>query len=194
MVDNVITPEFRVSFPSLFTATLPKDAEAGQKPKFSVTMLFAKDADLTALKKAAEQAIIEKWGADKAKWPKNMRSPFRKQEEMTDKEGKMRDGCVEGAIFIRASANQDRKPGVVGPNPKVKIEDESEVYAGCYGRAQVRAFAYDTKGNRGVSFGLQNFQKTRDGEPIGGRTRAEDAFEPVAGAEGSGGDADSVFG
>lgn len=193
MVDSLITPEFRVSYPALFKPSKPKDAPETQEPKYMVTMLFPKGADLTALKKAAEQTLIEKFGADKGKWPKNMRNPFRDQGEVTDNDGKLREGYVEGAVFIRASAKQ--KPGIVGPDAKTRIEDESDVYGGCWGRAQVRPFYYDVSGNKGVSFGLQNFQKTRDGESLGGRIKPEDAFEPVAGSESTGNSsADSVFG
>ncbi|GAY71780.1 ssDNA-binding protein, partial [Streptococcus canis] len=31
-------------------------------------------------------------------------------------------------------------------------------------------------GNKGIACGLNNLQKLRDGEPLGGRTRAEDDF------------------
>ncbi|PWG75044.1 hypothetical protein DF186_14750, partial [Enterococcus hirae] len=47
----------------------------------------------------------------------------------------------------------------------------------------IRPFTYDVSGNRGVAFGLQNVQKLRDGDPLGGRTKPEDDFEPMPGAE-----------
>jgi hypothetical protein len=77
--------------------------------------------------------------------------------------------------------------------------DETEVYSGAWYRAQVRAFAYENAGNKGVSFGLQNVQKLRDDDPLGsGRIPASKAFEPVdvpAGATGgSGKTATSIFG
>ena len=59
------------------------------------------------------------------------------------------------------------------------IIEEKDFYPGCYARATVRAFAYDQAGNRGVAFGLQNIQKLADGEPLGGRTKPHDDFEPV---------------
>ncbi len=54
-----------------------------------------------------------------------------------------------------------------------------EVYAGMYAIATLRPFVYDVNGNRGVSFGLQNIQILRDGEPLDGRMRPEQEFEAV---------------
>ena len=177
MSDNVMTPKFRVSFPNVFRPQINK-MNPGAEPKYTLTMLFEKDADLSALKKAAGDAVIEKWGADKTKWPKNLRNPFRDQG---DKEF---EGYEPGAIFITATSKQ--RPGLVDQKLQDIIE-EKDFYPGCYARATVRAFTYDNNGNRGVSFGLQNIQKLADGEPLGGRTRPSDDFEPVGDAAGASG-------
>jgi hypothetical protein len=42
-----------------------------------------------------------------------------------------------------------------------------EFYSGCYGNISINFFPYNTLGN-GVSAGLQNIQKTADGESLGG--------------------------
>lgn len=166
---KVKTPEFRVSYPNVFRAKSFQNQEA----KFSVVMLFPKKTDLSSLKKAAENAAIEKWGADRKKWPKVMKSPFRDgDEERADTKG------YKDAIFITASSKQ--KPGVVNQKrERIEETDEPGFYAGCYARAVLIAFAYDTAGNRGVSFSLQNLQKLRDGEPFTGRKAAEDEFDEV---------------
>ena len=178
---NVMTPKFRASFANVFRPG--KAMEDGQEPKYGVMMLFDKDADLSALKAAAQQAVVDEWGADKAKWPKNLRSPFRDQGE---KDG---EAFVAGAMFVTATSKQ--KPGLVDQRNQ-PIIDESEFFSGCYARATVRAFAYDKAGNRGVAFGLQNVQKLADGEPLGGaRVAAEKEFEPVE--TGGGTDATSLF-
>jgi hypothetical protein len=44
-------------------------------------------------------------------------------------------------------------------------------------RAQLRAFSYDSNGNKGVSFALNNIQKLGDGERLDNRQAATDAFE-----------------
>jgi hypothetical protein len=174
MAEKVITPEFRVSFANVFQPAKPMAGATGD-PKYGVTMLFPKGCDLSAMKKAAKAAAVEKWGADETKWPKNLRLPFRDQGE------KEFEGFVPGAIFVAATSKQ--KPGLVGPDMQDIIEPR-DFYSGCYARASVNAFAYDQAGNRGVAFGLNNIQKLRDGDPLGGRSRPTDDFEPVAGAGG----------
>ncbi len=52
----------------------------------------------------------------------------------------------------------------------------------CYARRSQRCdsltfFAYNTNGSKGIAAGLGNVQKLRDGEPLGGRSRAEDDFD-----------------
>lgn len=175
---NVITPEFRVSFPNLFK---PRLNELSKQEEYSVVALFKKDADLKVLRDAAQAAVEKKWGKDPAKWPKKMKTPFRDQgERAKEVDGKtvLPAAHEEGAIFLNLKSKM--KPGVVDQTGKNEITDETQIYAGCYARAVVSCYAYDQAGNRGVSFGLQHVQKLRDGEALGGRVRLEDAFEPVA--------------
>lgn len=178
METTVITPKFRVSYPSVIEA---RENKLSGKEEYSLTALFPKGTDLSALEKAVKAAAQKKWGADPKKYPKNLRLPFRKQEEkakVDDETGEtsMPDGHEAGAIFINLKS--PKKPGLIGPSKK-KIEDETEFYAGCWARAQVNAYAYEVRGNAGISFGLQNVQKVGEGEPLSGRMRAEDAFTAV---------------
>ena len=176
MSEKATTPVGRVSYPNVFRA---HQSELSGKLEYSVVLVFGPDADLSALKKAAQNAIVEKWGADKAKWPANLRSPLRRCEDRA-KEGVLPEGYPEGGTFITIKSNQ--APGLVDGNLQSIIE-ERDFYAGCYARATVAAYAYDVTGNRGVSFGLRNLQKTGEGEPISGRTAPEDDFQAVAGAK-----------
>lgn len=162
-----MTPKFRVSYPAVFEA---KAYEEGQAPKYSLVMLFDKKADLKELKRAAENAAMEKFGP-KEKRPKNFRMPFRDgDEDRSDTPG------YENSIFVTASSKQ--RPGVVDQQ-RTQLISEEDFYAGCYARATLIAFAYDTKGNKGVSFSLQNVQKLADGEKFSGRKNAEDEFDSV---------------
>ena len=165
-ITKCLTPEFRVSFPAVFQ---PKTFE-GQEPKYRIVMLFDKKTDITPLKKLAADAVNKKW-PDKSKRPKFKHNPFRDgDEEKAGIEG------YAGKIFIGASSKL--QPGVVDQR-KNQIMTEDEFYAGCYARATLTAYAFDTAGNTGVAFGLQNVQKLRDGEPFSGRTKAEDDFDMV---------------
>lgn len=183
MAENVITPKFRVSYPNVFAA---KKNDLNGKDEYSLVALFAPGEDLSTLKAAAKAAIVEKWGADQSKWPSNLKSPFRDQGEK-EKSGVMPDGYVKGATFITLKSNQ--KPGLVDGNRQAII-DPSAFYAGCYARASVRFFAYDQKGNRGVSCSLQNLQKMGEGESLSGRVSAEAEFSPVEGSGAGSNDAD----
>lgn len=174
---NLLTPEFRVSFPNVFK---PRKNDLNNKDEYSVVALFAKGADLTKLKIAYDEAVKEKWG-DKP--PKTLRKPFRNQGDRAkeNEQGKMvlPQGYEDGAIYINLKSNH--KPGVV--NQKVEpIIEETEFYAGCYARATINAVAYEMKGNAGVSFYLQNIQKTKEGQPFGNLTKPEDDFAPIENA------------
>lgn len=179
---NIITPKARMSFPNLFVA---KAFEAGDKPKYNLSLLIPPGSDLSLLEKAAADAAGEEWGST---IPKGLKSPF------LDAGSKESTAQFEGWTLIRVSAIS--KPGIVGPSAK-NVTDESEVYAGRWCVASLRPFCYEFKGSKGVSFGLQNVQLLDHDEPIGGRARAEDEFSPVPGAVAAvkgGASADAVFG
>lgn len=164
---NILTPTFRASFAFIDKPQPPMNGQGDAK--YKVTMLFDKEsADLSELSAAAKQAIADKWGDNP---PKNLKNPFRDGAEKEHL-----DGYSADVIFVTASSG--RPPGVVGPDAK-RING-AEIYSGCYARARVNAFAYDTAGNRGVAFGLQHIQKVADGEAFGaGAGNPEDAFEAV---------------
>lgn len=178
---NILTPEGRFSYASLFVARLPKDAQPGAKAKYQCTLLFKPGEDLSILADEFKRVMTEKFGTSD-KWPKKVKSPFLKQDDFDGPE------YTPGGFMIRC--NSTRKPGVVDARAQ-QIEDESQVYSGCYGRLTVRAYYYDQAGNKGVSFGLQNAQKTRDGDPLGGGgsspTDEFDAFgdDPMGGSTAS---------
>lgn len=172
---KAITPPFRCAFPHVFE---PHSGFENQEKKFSVTMLFDKNTDLNqpmkdgyvSLRQAVYNAAVEKWGP-KEKWPKNLRFPFRDGNEKPDLQG------YQGAIFCSASSKQ--KPQVVDQKLAPLVKEDDLFYGGCYARAEVVAFAYDQMGNKGVSLGLNNIQKLRDGDRFSGRKNASDVFDAV---------------
>jgi hypothetical protein len=167
------TPKGQVSFPHLFEKEKFEDNE----PKFSVTLCFPKDTDLSKLKQMAKKAVEETWPVKK---PRGLKSPF-KDGDAVDENGDLKypyDG-YEGCIVLKCSSKYD--VGVVDKN-KMPITDPDEVYGGCYGRAFVQAAAYDLKSSKGVTFYLVHFQKLEDcpeDERFGNgkRTSAQDAFD-----------------
>jgi hypothetical protein len=200
----MLTPEFRVSHPKVFSA---EKNDLNGEMEYSLVALFSKGADLSEMKKAAEQVLADKFGSDKAKWPTGLRNPFRDQKEKTAKNKQtgqvildtagnpqLQVGCEAGAIFVNMKSNaKNGRPGVVDQSVQPIIEPHA-FYSGCYARASVNPYYYDKKGNRGVAFGLNNVQKTRDGEPLGGRAAPAADFQPIAGAASAGASgAKSVF-
>ena len=163
-----MTPKARVSFPHVFEAHAMAE---GQEKKFSCVFLFDKKTDLAPLKKAAHNAAVEKWGGDKTKWPKNLKQPFRDGDEKSDLKG------YAGTIYVTATSK--KRPGVVAADAQTPLTDDVDFYPGCYARATLIAFAYDTNGNKGVSFSLQNIQKLGDGEKFSGRKAASEEFDAV---------------
>lgn len=178
---RVITPEAQISYPNIF--------QPNEKGKYTASLVFAPGTDLTALKKAAMEVVLEKFGEKKGvemikkgivKIEGGAHHTFR-----TDAEAK---GYPEGSVFINVSSR--KKPGVVsifpGPDGRpLPITNEEEIYPGAVVIASVNPYWYDVDGNKGVAWGLNNIQKRRDGERLDGRQAAEDEFEadPNAQAE-----------
>lgn len=163
---KVITGEARMSYAHLLE---PYAFEEGQTPKYSVTILVPKtDKQTIAKVKAAQDAAIEQGKTSKwhGKVPSNLRRCIKDGDEMDQPE------CA-GMWVIRASSKN--RPGIVDGdlNP---IIDPTEIYSGCWGRFSITLFPYSAVGNNGISAGLNNVQKTRDDESLGGFSRPEDDF------------------
>ena len=152
----------------------PKSINGG-KPKYSVSLIIPKSDTATIDKiKAAIRAAYEE-GESKLKGNgkfvpalEDLKTPLRDG----DKERKG-DDAYANSYFI--NANSDLAPGIVDAN-RQPILERSEVYSGVYGRASINLYAFNSNGNKGIACGLNNLQKIRDGEPLGGKSRAEDDF------------------
>lgn len=178
---KVTTPEFRASFPFVFKPRFNKEKPT-EEGKFGIAMLFRVEADsakpdekvvdIRPLVAAATAAAVAQWGADKTKWPKSLKWPFRKGEEKDHL-----DGYGKGVIAVGATSKQ--QPGIVYQDGKTLLVDPKDFYPGVYGRATIVAFAYDRSDSKGVTFGLRNLQKIRDGKMLGGNAKPEDDFTPI---------------
>lgn len=163
---KVVTGKVRLSYVNLFT---PRVGPNGGDAKYSVCVLIPKTDKATLDKvKAAIEAAKE---AGKANWggkiPAGVKTPLRDGDTERD------SAEYKGHYFINANSKQ--KPGVVDAQLNA-VMDASEVYSGAYGRVSLNFYAYNQSGNKGVGAGLQNVQKLADGEPLSGRSRAEDDF------------------
>lgn len=168
-MSKVITgPKTRFSYANVFTAKANSNGEL----KYSVSLIIPKsDKDtLQKISAAMKEAYAE--GKDRlgmgAPTYEALKKPLRDGD--AERPG---DPAYANAYFINANSNQ--KPGVVDKdcNP---IMDQSEFYSGCYGRASINFFTYNSKGNKGIGCGLNHVQKLKDGEALGGRASAESDF------------------
>lgn len=163
---KVVTGKVRFSYANVWE---PKSINGGDE-KYSVSLIIPKSDKKTIadIKAAIEQA--KKDGASKfgGKVPANLKLPLRDGDvDRAD------DEAYKDCYFI--NANSKDRPGVVDKNVKA-ILDPNELYSGCYGRASITFYAFNQNGNKGIACGLQNIQKLSDGEPLSGRSRAEDDF------------------
>ena len=147
----------------------------GGTPKFSVSLLIPKSDTVTVNKiKAAIEAAYREGEA-------KLKGNGKTVPPLTAIKTPLRDGDAErpddpayaGHYFL--NANSATAPGIVDADCQ-PILTRSEVYSGVYGRASISFYAFNSSGNRGVACGLNNLQKIRDGEPLGGRASAESDF------------------
>ena len=168
---KVITGVCRLSYANIWQA---KSINGGA-PKYSASVLIPKSDTKTVAKvKAAIQAAYEegegklKGNGKTAPSLSSLKTPLRDGDtERPD------DEAYAGHWFINANSNT--APGVVDAN-REPIYDTSEIYSGVYARVSLSFYAFNSNGNRGIACALQNIQKVRDGEALGGKSKAEDDF------------------
>ena len=169
---KIVTGVCRLSYANIWQA---KSINGGA-PKFSTSVLIPKSDTKTVAKvKAAIQAAYEE-GESKLKGNSksvptlaSLKTPLRDGDiERPD------DAAYAGHWFLNANSNT--APGVVDAS-REPIYDTSEIYSGVYARVSLVFYAFNSNGNRGIACGLQNIQKVRDGESLGGKAKAEDDFD-----------------
>lgn len=159
---------------SYVNAWEPKSINGGA-PKYSVSLIIPKSDTKTLEKiRAAIQAAYEEVQS-------KLKGNGRSVPALSALKTPLRDGDAErpddeayaNSYFV--NANSGTAPGIVDAD-RNPILERSEVYSGVYGRASINFYAFNSNGNKGIACGLNNLQKIRDGEPLGGKSRAEDDF------------------
>lgn len=165
---KVITGIVRFSYLHVWE---PAKIEGSEDEKYGVSLIIPKNdtETLNNIKKAIEAAKEagknSKFGG---KIPANLKLPLRDGD--IDRED---DENYANCYFI--NANCKIQPGLVNKNGQ-RITDSTELYSGCYGRASITFYAFNSNGNKGIACGLNNLMKVKDGEALGGRSMAEDDF------------------
>ena len=164
---KIMTNEVRFSYAHLTEAV----SVNGGEPRYSASIIIPKSDTETyeVMQKAIENAVqagIEKFG----KGFKNAKTHYPIHDSDTEKP---EDSAYADSWYVNVSNKQ--APGIVGPDRKA-IEDDTEIYSGMYGRVTINFYPYSVSGS-GISASLQNVQKLRDGEPLGGvKASAADDF------------------
>ena len=159
---------------SYVNAWEPKSINGGT-PKYSVSLIIPKSDTKTVAKIKTAIEAASKEGEAKLKGNSRTVPP------LTAIKTPLRDGDIErpddaayaGSYFL--NANSGTAPGIVDAECQPILE-RSEIYSGVYGRASVSFYAFNSNGNRGIACSLNNLQKIRDGEHLGGKASAEDDF------------------
>lgn len=153
----------------------PKAVNGGT-PKYSVSLIIPKSDTITIEK--IKNAIKAAYDDGQSKLKGNGKSvPALSVLKTPLRDGDLErpdDDAYKNSYFI--NANSASAPGIVDAD-RQPIIDRSEVYSGVYGRASINFYAYNANGNKGIACGLNNLQKIKDGEPLGGKSRAEDDFD-----------------
>jgi hypothetical protein len=191
------TPEVRFGqFPKFFEKGLANDkGDSFYECDLLISPEQQKTPEYAGLVAAAKAAMKEKFPSGA---PEGARSPFRKASaKQRTKDGSSYYPEEDFPGYVMLSVKSKNQPGVVGATVDpatgklVKLET-GDITGGDYGRVTVHPFAYSVKGNAGVSFWMNNVQKTRSGDPLGGGgARADDDFAPVGDAAGA--DVDAMF-
>lgn len=166
------------SYANLFK---PRAVDPKDEPKYSLSLLFSKNAtgpekkSLEELNKMVEFVAVQKWGPNYRKTIPKFKHP-------------LRDGDVDkpdhkeyvGKMFANASSK--RAPGIVDRQLK-PVTTEDEAYSGCQFVVSVNVYAFEVKGNKGVALGLNNVLVFAKGERIDGRKEAAADFAEYSDGE-----------
>lgn len=169
---KVVTgPNTRWSYANVWE---PKSINGGT-PKYSVSLIIPKSDTKTVAKINA--AIEAAYHDGEAK----LRGTGKSVPALSVLKTPLRDGDAErpnDAVYADSyfmNTNSTTPPGIVNSDCQ-RILERSEVYSGVYGRASVSFYAFNSNGNKGIACSLNNLQKIRDGEPLGGKASAEADF------------------
>ena len=179
---HVVTGKVRLSYVHLFQPYVNPN-NPGAEPKYSTTILLPKSDVATkqridaAINAAIEAGIASKWNGVR---PPQIAICVHDGDGVRPSDGMpFGDECKGHWVF---TASSKQPPQVVDTSIQ-PILNQSEIYSGIYARVSVQFFPYANSGKKGIGCGLGNVQKLEDGEPLGGRTTAEDDFGDTAVAQ-----------
>ena len=170
---KVITNKVRLSFVHVLE---PHAMEEGQEKKYSTMLLIPKDDKETInYMKQAIKAAYEAAKSDKLKGVKfdKLKITLRDGDDEMDIEERPE---FEGMYFMNVSSKTQPQVVKREDGMLVKTDSPDDVYSGVHAIVSINFYAFNTKGNKGVTAGLNNVLTTCKGDFLGGRANAESDF------------------
>lgn len=155
----------------------PRKNDDGTEGKYGAMLLIPKTdtATVKQLNDAIEAARVA--GAAKGiRNARNLQSPLRDGDGQKPRGGDYGPEC-KGCWVLNSSSK--RQPKVVDRRVQ-PIIDPDEIYSGMWAIVDINFAAFSMSSNSGISCYLNNLQKVRDDEPLGGAVaRPDDVFKPI---------------
>lgn len=170
MSTKVVTGKVRFSFCHIWE---PQESQDGGDPKYSITLLIPKTDSATmgkikaAIKEAGDNFRAKNGAASLPATPQTTLHDGDGTRPSGDPFGPECKGCWVITI------NSKVKPVIVDAF-RNEVTSPTEVYSGCYGRAAMSFYGYNSHGKKGISAQLLSVQKLSDGEPFGTVGSADD--------------------
>lgn len=175
------------------TRTPILDENGIQKAQFKVSLMWPKrmmDSELIPLRQLAATTRDEAWGAQAAADSWFRLEPFLRDGDNPEHNTKKRE-YLFGHVYLnfKAKAVPQKQPDgrivytgapqVIGPYNEDLLP--TDIYPGCEARVSGIMFGTEYSGRNFISVRLNNIQKARDGERIGGGERkdARSQFDPL---------------
>ncbi len=170
---QVRTGKVRFSYLNVFE---PRAIDVNQTLKYSARILIPADdtATLKLIKHAIDVAVER--GREKFKWSdKTIKGdkfswPLKAGEAKADE-----DPSCEGMMYLNSKAQVGYPPKIIDADMQ-DITDQTAIYSGAWGQAQVSFFPFSSAANLGISCGLDGLQMREDGEPLGGKGNVRAGF------------------
>jgi len=164
--NEIVTEPVRIAFPSLFK---PKPVMKGSDDlKWQAALLLPPDYDKKPLLACIKAVMLEKWGKVIKLTGRNMPIKSCAEKDLA--------GYEDGWFYVNTKSGY--QPSVLDQR-KQEVLDEDRIFAGCWCRFHLKAYAWDNQFGKGVSFGLEAVQLVRTDERLGGRKPATEVFGEI---------------
>lgn len=142
-----------------------KNPKPEDKPKYQfLAMIPNKDHEtLDRLQDLIDQAIEE----GREKWPKQNWSSKKLTIPEIERGDERYPGDPVYRDFTLVSFKSVKRPGIIDEDGE-EILDESEIYSGCWVKAEVSIYPYSGPSYYGVGIGLNHIKKVKDDDALGG--------------------------